>query len=336
MNNKWIQTLLFFLASASIAAQATLSNAASRYSSDLGLQDAQDAAATTCDLTRMTGSAGGNLGTPNALLCLLRNYSINKVGTATTQMDIGSSTIYVHYEMSAPGLTVDGVTYTHQMKIWTCGTSCTDVNNFLPAVFVTFTANKERTLNKGILVNNYGADSGTLKGTSFIKWDVGSSTENRQIVLNMVDCSSSPTTANYAVYTKNKTTNVVTHNSIMSQGSGVTRNAITMNLTSNVGNWESDTTSSAGGDSPAWGGGFTRVASGTDWAYSAASTDSSLTINPYTTVMTGTKIQDSSHQGVTCGSLTANGGVTALNDGTDVLTTPISANGGMTLHPTSL
>ncbi len=334
MNKIYFATLISLFIST--GSQATVSTATQRVASDLGTQEAIEASA-ICDLDKMIGSSGGNLGTPNTMLCLIKKLGLTGTGEATTVISIGGQSFTMHYILSSPGLTADGVTYDYSLKVWTCGTSCTTAANFLPAVFTAFSASSDGTINKGILINNYSADSGTLKGTSFIKWDVGSATTNREITLNMVDCSSSPTFAGYTVYTRNGTTGMVTLNNMSSQSTGsVSRIALAMDMSTNVGNWQEDTVVSSGGDSPAWSGGFTRTATSTDWTYASATTDSSITINPYTTKMTGALLSGATYQGVTCAGITATGGVTSVNDGTNVLTTPVTANGGMALHPDNI
>jgi hypothetical protein len=321
----------------SVMAQGTLSDAAQRIVSEIGTQQSITATL-TCNLDLMVGGSGGNIGTPNQMLCLAKSMNIAGATPAagvTSQVTVGGQTFTVHYIVTSPGATIDGVTYNYEMKIWTCGSGCTTASAFFPAIYVAFNASSDGVTNTGVLINNFGADSGTLKGSAFIKWDVGSATTTKYFRLNMVDCSSAPTTAIYAYYTRVGT--VATMNELVSQAAAtVTRTAVAWDTSANTGNWQQDSVVSAGGDSPAWSGGFTRTATATDYTYSAASTSSSYTIGAYPTEMSGTTLSGASNQGITCSGITASNGVTSVTSGANVLTTTTTAMGGMTLHPDSI
>jgi len=323
---------LFLLAG---EASADVTSATNRIASEIGTQEAINATV-TCNLDAMVGANGGNIGTPNQMLCLAKSMNIAGATAAsgvTTSLTVGGQAFTVHYIVDAPGPTVDGVTYAYDMKIWTCGTGCTTASAFLPAIYVAFNASSDGATNNGVLINNFAADSGTLQGSAFIKWDVGSSTATKYFRLNMVDCSNSPTTAIYAYYTRVGT--LATLNELNSQGSGVNRTALAWDTSANTGNFQEDTVSSAGDDSPPWTGGFSRVASATDYTYSAAGTGS-YTIGAYPTQMSGATLSGSSNQAVDCTGITASNGVPSVTSGANVLTTTMTAMGGMALHPDSI
>jgi hypothetical protein len=334
MNKNQILSIALLLLSP-LSARADYASATQRIASDLGTQQAITATQ-TCDLTLMTGQAGGNIGTPNQMLCLMNNLGITGATASTgvtTTASVGNQTLTMHYIVNSPGPTVDGVTYSYEMKVWTCASNCTSVSVFFPSVYVAFNTSSDQSVNNGVLVNNFGAYSGTIEGSAFIKWDVGTATTNKFFRLNMVDCSSSPATALYTYYTRTGTT--ATINELWSNdGSNITRTAMTWDTTAGTGNWQMDNTVSAGGDTPSWSGGFSRVASATDYTYSSASTSGSYTIGAYPTQMPGSKIL--TNQTVTCSGITTSNGVTTVTDGTNVLSTPMTAFGGMTLNPPNI
>jgi len=229
------------LASASASA-GTLAAAAQRLASEIGKQSAITAT-TTCNLDKMTGNDGGNLGTVNQMLCIAKTMSLTgSTGasglTTTVSIKSGSTTqtMYAHVVVTTPGPTINGTAYGTEVKVWTCATGCTVTTGFLPAMYMAYNADSAGTINNGILINHFGASSGTIVGSAFIKWDTGSATATKAFTLAMVDCSSSPTTAISAYYTR--TGDVATMNDIVSQSSGlVTRTALAFDWGKNTGNW---------------------------------------------------------------------------------------------------
>lgn len=327
------------IASLSFSSQAfaqSMSGATGRVAGELGTKDGLDAT-TTCTLACMTGSAGGNIGLVNQMMCLMKAQSLTVTGTTgvTKVIDLGNNqTVTAHIVLNKPGPTIDGVDYTYELKVWTCGTGCTATTGFLPAVYTAFNTNAAFTVNNGVLINNFSADSGSIKGSSFVKWDTGGNTTVRTIKLAMVDCSNSPTGANFLKYTR--TGDTLTLNELNSSASGVvTRSALTWSQNSDQGNWMQDSLVSAGGDSPAWGGGWTRTASGTDYTYSAASTFAQYSISAFPTEISGTAISGSNYQGITRSAITQSG-VPLVTTGAGILTTPMTANGGMTTNPPNI
>jgi hypothetical protein len=337
-----------FFSLVSVVAQATGPTVASttqRIASEIGTQQALTALA-TCNIAVMASGSSGNIGTPNQLLCVMKTLNITGPTTAagvTTQVTISSQTLTIHYIVDAPGATIDGTAYAYDMKVWTCGSGCTTVSAFLPAIYIAFNASSDGTISNGVLSNNFGADSGSIKGSAFIKWDMGSATTTKFFTINMVDCSSTPYTAVYGYYTKVGT--VSSLYDLTAQGSGVTRTAVMWDNSTGIGNWNGDSLLNAGGDSPAWLGGFTRTASGTDYTYSAQATSGSLTMGTYPTAMPGATLSGATNQGacaalnvgVSYAAITAANGVAAITNGTNVLTTPLSSPmGGMPLNPPNI
>jgi len=312
-------------------AHADLNSATGRIVGNLGSKQAIDATG-TCDISTMVTANGGNLATPNIVLCLMKNQSLTAATASTgvtSSVTIGGSPLSFHYILSAPGPTIDGQAYDYELKIWTCGSGCSVVTGFLPTIYTVFNANSSGTINNGILINHFNADSGTIQGSSFIKWDTGSATATKSITMNMVDCHAVPTGAAYVVY--NRTGDQATLNDLYYNGTSVMRSALAWNFSTDLGNWQSDSISSAGGDSPAWGGGFSRTVSGGDYTYSAGSVDSAMTIHAYPTAMSGANL--TSNQALTC---SATAGVPAVANGSNILSTTMTAMGGMTTNPPNL
>ena len=181
MEKLFLNIIIFCVISvASFSARADLAGATGRIANEIGTQQAMDATA-VCDINLMTGSNGGNLGTPNQILCMVREMGLTgptSAAGATRTINIGGA-FDVHYILSIPGPTIDGTSYGYELKIWTCGSGCTTVNGFLPAIYTVFNVDADKTINNGLLINNFSADSGTIKGSAFIKWDVGSATTTK-------------------------------------------------------------------------------------------------------------------------------------------------------------
>lgn len=329
MNKLFFTTLPFAFCSLIFQhAVADVNSATNRIINNLGTKQVIDATA-TCDIDTMVASNGGNLATPNLVLCLAQNLGLTGTASGTPTVTIAGNPITFHYELATPGPTIDSTAYDAELKIWTCGSSCTTTTNFLPAIYTAFNANSSGSINNGVLTNHFNSDSGTIQGSSFIKWDTGSGTSTKSIILNMVDCNASPTGAAYTVY--NRTGDESKMNELYYNGSTMMRTALAWNNVTNSGNWQEDNVSGAGGDAPAWGGGWSRSTSGTDYTYSTGSVDSAITINPYSTSMSGANL--TSNQALSC---SATAGVSSVVDGSNILTTTMTPMGGMTTNPSGL
>jgi hypothetical protein len=297
----------------------------------------------TCNIPAMTGNAGGQLGTVNQLLCIMSSLGLTgptgaKGLTRVVSFGGNAGSVTMHLVLNGPGPAVNGVGYAYEVKLWTCGTNCTSTAGFLPAVYAEYNV-AGPAINNGYLINNYSASSGTLKGTSFIQWDLGNATINKYFKISQVDCSSAPTFARNAVYLKTGT--LTSQTDIFSNSPGaVSRNALSWMTNAGLGNWFADNTVNAGGDSPAWLGSFSRVASGSDYAYTdtgAAIPTPVIPLQTFQTAVSGATISGATWQGIDCTTITATAGVPAINIGTGVFNPPLTqANNGMPLNPPNI
>src|SRR5262249_46618834 len=124
-------------------------------------------------------------------------------------------------------------------------------------------------------------------------------------------------------------------NEMNSQGVGVNRTALAWDNSTNKGKWATDTTVSGNGDTIAWGGGWTRVESGKDYDYTAASTPD-ITQNAFTISVDGGTMEGGTMRGVDCTSIYTTG-VQSVAVGTSVISPVLSeATNGMTTHPDNI
>jgi hypothetical protein len=114
---------------------------------------------------------------------------------------------------------------------------------------------------------------------------------------------------------------------------GSTGTAVSWNWSTNDGKWAEDTSPTVGG-APSAGSGFTRTATTYDFSYSAGGS-STLDLLNYPDFLSVATMQGADYLGIDCSTILTTG-FSKVVSGTVILSTPITAMGGMNTHPDNL
>lgn len=137
------------------------------------------------------------LGSVNQILCHMeRDMGIKATGNATkSYTDSTTSTaVTVHCEISA---NASSATYSDTASCWICSgasSACTSASSFSRFMNLQWSYLSNKTVNKGELLMDFGAFSGTLgKSGMNMTYDVGTSSSSKTITAKLVEVSSSET-----------------------------------------------------------------------------------------------------------------------------------------------
>jgi len=338
---KTINTGLFaslFLTQAAFAAPI---DATSAIRSNLGTQEAITAT-TSCDVDNMGGEGGGNLAVVNMVPCLInRQAGIHGATTGVTKsMAFDGNSFKARIVIEDAGVTIDGVSYDYEAKIWTCEGTCSAAADFYPAIWMAFSANGNKTTNKGVVVNNFGASDGSFVGSAFIKWDSGTGSAKRVIESVQGECrSDSSFDSRFMDYERTVTSGGLTKLSTITGNATVANNyaSIVLDSNSNVGYAADDINQTSTAS-------FTRTAGTVVLNDASTASDYNYAVGgTYTGTFLGLPtFNGASYAGVVCTGSAVTGGATngsidGIGKGVGVLSTPMTnVMNGMTLHPTSI
>ncbi len=305
----------------------------------MGTQDAIDATP-RCDVDLMGGDAGGSLAAINMVPCLLNLQAgvTGPTGAAgvTKTLTFDGYSFKAHIVVLDTPVTVDGKTYDYEAKIWTCDTNCNATTDFFPAIWMAFSANATKSVNKGVLVNNFDADTGNFIGASFIRWDTGSATTTRNIESVQGECRSDGSfDSRFMKYTREVSTGITKY--AMREGDNTAEAytlLIELNTKTNIGSVNEN----GSGADPFERKAATLVFDGanrSDYTYTATGT--------YTpSFLTLPTFNANSFTAVACtgGAISAgntNGTITELGKGVGLLASPLAQPmNGMTLNPSNI
>ena len=317
-------------------------NTTQQIASMLGTQDAIDATP-SCNLDLMSGGdAGGNLGVINMVPCLLNLQAGIKGATGATgvtkTLTFGKKTFKAHIVVLDTPVTVDGTKYDYETKIWTCTGTCASATNYFPSIWMAFSANGAKTINEGVMANNFDADSGNFIGSSFMKWNSGDGEAKKIIKSVHGECRDDDSfDTHFMDYQRVVASGVAKLSTIAGNHASANKYAsLVIDINNNVGYLADDIAQSSVLS-------FTRTAATvavdgenrSDFTYAQGGTYTAAFLDLPTFNL-------GSFASVTCtdGAVSAgktNGGVTGITKGVGVLATPLtSAMNGMTLNPDNI
>lgn len=315
---------------------ASVTDAANDIISALGVRAAQEATQ-TCDVDNMIKNYGpgdgGRLSAINVIPCVINKIGlpaggITGSGGLTKSITLSGNTINVHFIVGPGPISVDGKTYDYEVKIWACSGTCDSVSAYYPLAYMAFSSNNAGTINKGVMALNSNAQSGSIAESQFVRWDTGSATATKTIDNIDAECGSEIRTYAYTRVGDEAKSSVISVTASTAQGS-----AESWNWSGNDGVYGSDTSVTPGA-APSLVGGFTRTASTYDFTYTAGGSSTATLLN-YPSFLSVATMQGSDYVGIDCNTIKTSGFPKVVT-GVGILSTPITAMGGMGTHPDNL
>ena len=333
-------TALAFTFAWNAYANITVTQAAGDIISALGVAAAQTAT-TTCNIAGMIqtytppGADGGRLSAVNVIPCVLNTLSMDSGTTEKTfpnAVTVHGVALNVHLILNTAGVTIDGVAYQNEVKIWACSGTCSTAASYFALGYMAFSSDGAAdTINKGVLALNSNAQTGAIDESQFIRWDIGSATSNKAI--DDIDAECHGTTAtNIRTYSYRRVSNDAQAATLSANGDGM---AESWNWTSNEGVYGGGSSAVAGG-TPTFIGRFSRVASTNDFTYTDGGGSSTATLLAYPSFLSIATMNSTDYLGTTCSAITSTGFPKVIT-GAGILATPMtSAMNGMAAHPSTI